>query len=73
MLACTATSVVLLRAEARAWSMASETLVTRSASELLALVSAVIYFPFFKVYEKQLLAQEKEEAQRMEEENQQVA
>lgn len=40
---------------------------------LLALVSAVIYFPFFKVYEKQLLAQEKEEAQRMEEENQQVA
>lgn len=26
---------------------------------LLALVSAVIYFPFFKVYEKQLLAQEK--------------
>ncbi|MFA9295818.1 hypothetical protein V3G65_25935, partial [Escherichia coli] len=39
----------------------------------LALVSAVIYFPFFKVYEKQLLAQEKEEAQRMEEENQQVA
>lgn len=39
---------------------------------LLALVSAVIYFPFFKVYEKQLLAQEKEEAQRIEE-NQQVA
>ena len=35
-----ASVVLLLRAEARAWSMASETLVTRSASELLALVSA---------------------------------
>lgn len=40
---------------------------------VLALVSAIIYFPFFKVYERQLLAQEKEEAQRIEEENQQVA
>jgi hypothetical protein len=37
-------------------------------------VSAIIYFPFFKVYEKQLLQQEAEEAQRNgEEENQQVA
>lgn len=41
---------------------------------LLALVSAIIYYPFFKVYEKQLLEQEAEEAQRnAEEENQQVA
>jgi len=29
---------------------------------VLAVVSAIIYFPFFKVYEKQLLAQEAEEA-----------
>jgi PTS system cellobiose-specific IIC component len=40
---------------------------------LLALVSAIIYYPFFKVYEKQLLAQEAEEAQRADEESQQVA
>ncbi|MNH43876.1 cellobiose phosphotransferase system IIC component [compost metagenome] len=40
---------------------------------LLALVSAIIYYPFFKVYEKQLLEQEAEEAQRAEEESQQVA
>lgn len=40
---------------------------------ILACVSAIIYFPFFKVYEKQLLAQEAEEAQRMEEESQQTA
>lgn len=40
---------------------------------LLACVSAIIYYPFFKVYEKQLLAQEEEEAQRAAEENQQVA
>lgn len=41
---------------------------------VLACVSAIIYFPFFKVYEKQLLQQEAEEAQRNgEEENQQVA
>lgn len=41
---------------------------------VLACVSAIIYFPFFKVYEKQLLEQEAEEAQRnAEEENQQVA
>lgn len=31
---------------------------------VLACVSAIIYFPFFKVYEKQLLEQEAEEAQR---------
>lgn len=31
---------------------------------VLACVSAIIYFPFFKVYEKQLLEQEVEEAQR---------
>jgi len=31
---------------------------------LLAVVSAIIYFPFFKVYEKQLLEQEAEEAQK---------
>ena len=35
---------------------------------VLACVSAIIYFPFFKVYEKQLLAQEAEEAQRIAEE-----
>jgi PTS system cellobiose-specific IIC component len=40
---------------------------------VLACVSAIIYFPFFKVYEKQLLAQEAEEAQRMAEESQQTA
>lgn len=40
---------------------------------VLACVSAIIYFPFFKVYEKQLLAQEAEEAQRMAEETQQTA
>jgi PTS system cellobiose-specific IIC component len=41
---------------------------------VLACVSAIIYFPFFKVYEKQLLEQEAEEAQRnAEEDNQQVA
>ncbi len=40
---------------------------------ILACVSAIIYFPFFKVYEKQLLAQEAEEAQRLEEESQQTA
>lgn len=40
---------------------------------ILALVSAIIYFPFFKVYEKQLLAQEAEEAGRAEEESQQMA
>ncbi len=40
---------------------------------LLACVSAIIYYPFFKVYEKQLLAQEAEEAQRAEEEREQVA
>ena len=41
---------------------------------VLACVSAIIYFPFFKVYEKQLLEQEAEEAQRSaEEDNQQVA
>ena len=41
---------------------------------VLACVSAIIYFPFFKVYEKQLLEQEAEEAQRnAEEENQQIA
>jgi hypothetical protein len=41
MLACTATSVVLLRAAARARSMASETLPIRSARDVLALVSAL--------------------------------
>jgi len=40
---------------------------------LLAAISAVIYYPFFKVYEKQLLEQEAEEARRAEEENRQVA
>ena len=40
---------------------------------LLACVSAVIYYPFFKVYEKQLLEQENEEAQRAAEESQQAA
>ena len=40
---------------------------------LLACVSAIIYFPFFKVYEKQLLAQEAEEAQRAAQEGEQVA
>ena len=40
---------------------------------VLACVSAIIYFPFFTVYEKQLLAQEAEEAQRMAEESQQTA
>ena len=40
---------------------------------VLACVSAIIYFPFFKVYEKQLLAQEAEEAQRIAEESQQTA
>ena len=41
---------------------------------VLACVSAIIYYPFFKVYEKQLLEQEAEEAQRnAEEDNQQVA
>jgi len=40
---------------------------------LLAVVSAVIYFPFFKVYEKQLLEQEAQESQRAEGESQQVA
>lgn len=40
---------------------------------LLALVSAIIYFPFFKVYEKQLLAQEAEEAQRTDAESEQIA
>ncbi|MEB4673489.1 PTS sugar transporter subunit IIC [Enterobacteriaceae bacterium G50] len=40
---------------------------------VLACVSAIIYYPFFKVYEKQLLAQEEEEAQRAAEESQQVA
>lgn len=40
---------------------------------LLAIVSAVIYFPFFKVYEKQLLEQEAEEAQRSDAENEQIA
>lgn len=40
---------------------------------LLAVVSAVIYFPFFKVYEKQLLEQEAQESQRTEGESQQVA
>mgnify|MGYP000650316847 CR=1 FL=1 len=39
---------------------------------VLACVSAIIYYPFFKVYEKQLLEQEAEEAQRAEE-GQQVA
>nr|VUD28173.1 PTS system protein [Raoultella sp. NCTC 9187] len=39
---------------------------------LLACVSAIIYFPFFKVYEKQLLEQEAEEAQRVAEESQQT-
>ncbi len=37
---------------------------------LLACVSAVIYYPFFKVYEKQLLEQEAEEAQRAENDKQ---
>lgn len=40
---------------------------------VLACVSAIIYFPFFKVYEKQLLAQEAEEAERAEQESQQTA
>ena len=40
---------------------------------VLACVSAIIYFPFFKVYEKQLLAQEAEEAERAERESQQTA
>jgi PTS system cellobiose-specific IIC component len=41
---------------------------------LLVCVSAIIYYPFFKVYEKQLLEQEDEEAQRVAaEESQQVA
>ena len=40
---------------------------------LLTAISAVIYYPFFKVYEKQLLEQEAEEARRAEEENRQVA
>lgn len=40
---------------------------------LLAVVSAVIYYPFFKVYEKQLLEQEAQESQRAEGESQQVA
>lgn len=40
---------------------------------VLACVSAIIYFPFFKVYEKQLLAQEAEEAQRAAQENEQTA
>ena len=40
---------------------------------LLACVSAVIYYPFFKVYEKQLLEQENEEAQRAAEESEQAA
>ena len=40
---------------------------------LLVCVSAVIYYPFFKVYEKQLLEQENEEAQRAAEESQQAA
>ncbi len=40
---------------------------------ILACVSAIIYFPFFKVYEKQLLAQEAEEAQRAAQENEQTA
>ena len=40
---------------------------------VLACVSTIIYFPFFKVYEKQLLAQEAEEAQRMAEAGQQTA
>ncbi|SAW53894.1 PTS system protein [Klebsiella pneumoniae] len=40
---------------------------------VLACVSAIIYFPFFKVYEKQLLAQEAEEAERAEHESQQTA
>jgi PTS system cellobiose-specific IIC component len=41
---------------------------------LLAVVSAIIYFPFFKVYEKQLLEQEAEEAQKTaDEESQQAA
>jgi PTS system cellobiose-specific IIC component len=39
---------------------------------ILAVISAIIYYPFFKVYEKQLLEQEAEEAQRAEE-GQQVA
>ena len=40
---------------------------------LLAVVSAVIYYPFFKVYEKQLLEQEAQESQRAEGESEQVA
>jgi PTS system cellobiose-specific IIC component len=40
---------------------------------LLACVSAIIYFPFFKVYEKQLLDQEAEEAQRSAEDAEQAA
>ena len=40
---------------------------------ILAVISAIIYYPFFKVYEKPLLEQEAEEAQRVEEEKQQVA
>jgi PTS system cellobiose-specific IIC component len=33
-------------------------------------ISGIIYYPFFKVYEKQLLDQEAEEAARAEQENQ---
>lgn len=39
----------------------------------LAFVSAIIYYPFFKVYEKQLLAQEAAESAAQEDENQQIA
>ena len=56
-------------AGALGWDFRSAILVV-----VLACVSAIIYYPFFKVYEKQLLEQEAEEAQRnAEEDNQQVA
>ncbi|MCY0541565.1 PTS sugar transporter subunit IIC, partial [Klebsiella pneumoniae] len=40
---------------------------------VLACVSAIIYFPCYKVYEKQLLAQEAEYAELAEKESQQTA
>ena len=40
---------------------------------VLAVVSAIIYYPFFKVYEKQLLEQEAAESEAEKADNQQVA
>ena len=40
---------------------------------VLAVVSAIIYYPFFKVYEKQLLEQEAAESEAEKADSQQVA